>query len=123
MEGRRSVKVTPGTEPGSTCYWAAKPGLVLANLRFKDQAGPCLAVQDLGDGIVDAGPRPGLVNDPGPAGRVQVEDLEQVGAGADDRPDDRGAVEHGVETGTDSVPEAGSATSTSRPPGPRDGRR
>jgi hypothetical protein len=54
-------------------------------------------VQHLGDGVIDLSERPCLVDHPGPAGRVEGEDLGQVGAGADDRTDDRRAVQYGVE--------------------------
>ena len=93
---------------------ATAPGTERARAGARCVLGPCRA--GLCRWLVDRLQRAGFGHDPGPALAVQAEDGGQVGAGAHDRPDDRGAVQDGVETGICSVPAAGRATSTSRPP-------
>lgn len=64
---------------------------------LEDDAGLDLAAQDVGDRFVDLLQGPGLADHPGAAGGVQLVDLVEVLAGADDGADDGGAAEHGLE--------------------------
>jgi hypothetical protein len=55
------------------------------------------AVLDVGDRLVDLLERADLARDVGAARRVELEHFAQLRPGADDRADDRDAVEHGLE--------------------------
>ena len=61
-------------------------------LRLQDDAGGDAAGLDVGDRLVDVLQCAGLADDVRLAGAVQLEDLAQVVARADDRADDRDPV-------------------------------
>src|SRR5437867_12579639 len=65
--------------------------------RLEDDPGGDAAGLDVGDRLVDVVERAPLADDARPARGMEVEDLAQVGARPDDRPDDGAAVEHGLE--------------------------
>ena len=74
-----------------------KQGIAGFVLHLEDDAGGDSAGLDVGDGLVDLLERSGLADHAGLAGGVELEHLAQVLRGADDRADDRDAVEDGLE--------------------------